>query len=259
MASFEIPARQYMSSPLRTATVDDSLDQVYDAMRTFGFSALPIADDEGRVVGVLSRTDLLRVGSRQSSSRPEAPLLVFPEHSAREEMTTDLEVVEGDAPLSRVAEIMGGQRIHRVFVREEGEIVGVVTTRDLMRAIAEKQLNHPISRYMNSPVFTIRASEPASMATDRLEQAGVSGLVVVEDGWPVGVYAQPEALAARELPRQTPVQDVMSAAILLLHADLPVHRAAAQAAAMDARRVIATRDDEHVGIMSGLDFASVVA
>ena len=51
----------------------------------------------------------------------------------------------------------------------------------------------------------------------------------------------------------------MSAAILLLPADLPVHRAASQAAAMDARRVVATRDDERVGILSGLDLASVVA
>lgn len=258
MANFEIPARQYMSRPLRTARVDDSLEQVHDQMRAYGFSALPIADEEGRVVGVLSRSDLLRVGNLQSSSRPDDPLLVLPVRTAEREMTSDPVAVEGDAPLSRVAELMRGRRLHRVFVREEDEIIGVVTTRDLMRAIAEKQMNHPISRYMNSPVFTVRASEPVSMATDRLQQAGISGLVVVDDGWPVGVYAKPEALAARELARQTPVQDVMSAAILLLHADLPVHRAASQAAAMDARRVVATRDDEHVGIMSGLDFASVV-
>jgi CBS domain-containing protein len=259
MASFEVPARQYMSSPLQTAHVDDTLDEVHDRMRDLEISALPIRDDDDHVVGLISRSDLLRIGERQSSSRPGAPLLVLPKRTAGREMTEDPVSVPGDAPLSRVAQIMRAQGLHRVFVREGEEIVGVVTTRDLMRAIAEKQVNHPISRYMNSPVFTIRATEPVSMGTERLQQAGVSGLVVVDDDWPVGVYAQPQALAARGLSRETPVQDVMSAAILLLHADLPVYRAADQAATMGARRVVATRDEERVGIMGGLDFASVVA
>jgi len=259
MANFEIPARHYMSSPLRTAHVHDTLHEVYDELRTLGFSALPVVDDGGRVVGLLSRTDLLRVGNRQSSSRPGAPLLVLPQRRAERVMTSDPVAVEGDEPLSRVAEIMRARGIHRVFVRDEGGVVGVVTTRDLMRAIADKQVNHPISRYMSSPVFTVRASEPTSLATDRLEQAGVSGLVVVDDGWPVGIYTRTEALAARDLSRQTPVQDVMSPAILLLRADMPVYRAAAQAGSMDVRRVVATRDGERVGILSGLDFAGVVA
>lgn len=60
-------------------------------------------------------------------------------------------------------------RVHRVFVTEDDEVTGVVTPRDLMRAVAEKQVNHPPSRYMSSPLLTVRASESAGLATDRLE------------------------------------------------------------------------------------------
>lgn len=260
MANFEIETRNYMSSPLRTAHVDDSLDDARGRMEEVGVSALPVADDDGRVVGVLSRTDLLRTGRRQSGTRPGARLLAFPDdRTAGEEMTEDPVTVPAEAPLSRVAERMLDGRLHRIFVTEDGEITGVVTPRDLMRAVAEKQVNHPLSRYMSSPLFTVRATESASLATERLEKAGVTGLVVVDDGLPVGVFTQTEALAARHDPRDTPVQDVMSVRILLLHADLPIHRAAAQAGPMDVRRIVVLRDDEAVGIVTGLDFARVVA
>lgn len=259
MANFEIEARNYMSSPLRTAHLDDSLDDVHDRMQELGVSALPVADDDGHVVGLLSRTDLLRTGRRQSGTRPGARLLAFPERTAGEEMTEDPVTLPADAPLSRVAKVMSDDRLHRVFVTEDGEATGVVTPRDLMRAVAEKQVNHPLSRYMSSPLFTVRATESVSLATERLEKAGVTGLVVVDDGLPVGVFTQTEALAARHEPRDTPVQDVMSVRILLLHAELPIHRAAAQAGSLDVRRIVALRDDEAVGIVTGLDFARVVA
>lgn len=259
MANFEIETRHYMSSPVRTAHVDDSLGDVHRRLRELGVSALPVADDDGRVVGVLSRTDLLRTGRRQAGARPGADLLSLPDRTAGEEMTGDPVSVSVDAPLSRAAELMLDDRMHRVFVTEDGEIAGVVTPRDLMRAVAEKQVNHPLSRYMSSPLFTVRAGESVALAAERLEKAKVTGLVVVDDELPVGVFTQTEALAARHHPRDTPVQDVMSVRILLLHAELPVHRAAAQAEALDVRRIVATRDDAAEGIVTGLDFARVVA
>lgn len=258
MANFEIPARQYMSAPLQTADVDASLDDVRRRLLELGFSALPVAED-GRVVGLVSRTDLVKVGTRQSGNRPGSSLLVLPDRTAGQEMTPDPRAVPADAPLSRVAGIMVEDRIHRVFVEEDGETIGVVTTRDLMRVVAEKKVNHPLSRHMSSPLFTVRASEPVSLATERLEKARVTGLVVVDDGWPVGVFTRREALESRGARREMPVEEAMNVAILLLAADLPIHRAAAQAAAMNARRIVATRDEEAVGIVSGLDFAQLVA
>ncbi|MND08076.1 hypothetical protein D3C83_304660 [compost metagenome] len=47
----------------------------------------------------------------------------------------------------------------------------------------------------------------------------------------------------------------MSPAMLCLALDTPLHRAAAQAAATTARRVIVTEKRQMVGILTGLDFA----
>jgi len=260
MANFEIPVRTYMSSPLTSVHQGDSLDDVHQRIQASGFSALPVVDDDGHVVGVLSRADLIRLGTRESGTRPRSPLLVFPDRTAGDEMTPSPSTVGLETPLSQAAETMVRDRVHRAFVdSDDGRTTGVVTTRDLMRAISEKRMSQPVSEFMSSPVFTIRASEPVSMATERLGKARVTGLVVVDDERPVGVFSQLEALSARDVARETAVEELMSPAILILSSRTPIHRAAAQAASMDARRIVVMDGDRVVGIVTGLDFARITA
>lgn len=258
MANFEIPARTYMSSPLVAVAETDSLDDVHRRIQEFGFSALPVMSDAGRVVGVLSRADLIRLGTRESGTRPQSPLLVLPDRAAGDEMSPSPGSVSADSPLSEAADMMVRDRTHRIYVdAEDGQTVGVVTTRDLMRAISDKRMNQPVAEFMSSPVFTVRASEPVSMATERLGKARITGLVVVDNGLPVGVFSQSEALSARQAPRETVVEEWMSPAILILPSRTPLHRAAAQAASMDVRRIVVMDENEVVGIVTGLDFARI--
>jgi len=258
MANFEIPARTYMSSPLVSVHQGGSLDEVHRRIRESGLSALPVMDDSGHVVGVLSRADLIRMGTRESGTRPRSPLLVLPDRSAGDEIETSPTTVSAETPLSQVAQLMVRDRVHRVFLDvEDGRTAGVVTTRDLMRAISDKRMSQPLAEFMSSPVFTVRASEPVSLATERLGKARVTGLVVVDEGWPVGVFSEFEAMEARDARRETPVEEVMSPAILILTSRTPVHRAAAQAASMDVRRIVVMDEGKVVGIVTGLDFARI--
>ena len=87
----------------------------------------------------------------------------------------------------------------------------------------------------------------------------MSGLVVVDDGLPVGVFTQGVALEARHLARETPVEQAMNSAILLLSPNTPIFRAAAQAAAMEVRRVVAWDGNKACGILTGLDFTKAAA
>ena len=85
------------------------------------------------------------------------------------------------------------------------------------------------------------------------------GVVVLEEEWPVGVFTQSEALAAAHLDPSTPVEEVMSCALLCLPIGMPIHRAAAFAVETRARRVLAVEARDLRGILSGLDMARVVA
>ena len=85
--------------------------------------------------------------------------------------------------------------------------------------------------------------------------AHISGLIVVEDGWPIGLFTQREALESKDLAGSTPVEQAMNSAMLVMDAQTPLHRAAAQAAALRVRRVIAMGSRGVAGILTGLDFA----
>lgn len=259
MSNFRVPVELFMHVPPVVIHPDAPLEEAHDLMSRRGISSLPVTNGDGSLMGIVTRTDLLRVAGREAGLRPDADALVLPDRPVSEEMTRDVRTTTRDTPLEKAAAEMVRHRVHRLVVCDEEAPVGILSTRDLMLALEEKQANHPVSDWMSSPVFTIRAEEPLGMAVERLEKARVSGLVVVEDGWPVGMFAQPEALEARDLPRSTAVGDVMNPRILTLSPDTRMHRAAAQAAATRVRRVVVQKGDRLVGILSGLDFARAVS
>lgn len=258
MANFTIPVTEYMVAPVHTVRTADELERARLEMAEHGVGALAVVADDGALAGVISRTDLLRVGRAQAGRAMKASLLTLPHREVQTEMTAEVVTVTLDTALDQAAKLMIERRIHRVFVEKDGQPVGVLSTQDLMRAVFEKRVNNPLSEFMASPVFTVRAAEPISLATERLERARVSGLVVVDETWPVGVFAQREALLGQGLARDTAVEEAMNPAILCLSGETRVFRAAQQALAMSVRRVIAVKNERAVGIVSGLDFARVV-
>ena len=82
--------------------------------------------------------------------------------------------------------------------------------------------------------------------------------MVVEDGWPVGAFTQADALGAREAPPDDRVDSWMDPRVICLPMATPVFRAAEQALATRARRVIAVDADGMRGILTGTDFARIV-
>lgn len=257
MPNFAMPVRLFMGSPVHTLAPGDNLTRAKRAMIEHHVSSLPVLDESGALVGLVSRSDLLEVGRREAGSRPEARLLTLPDRPVSECMTREVVTVKPDDPVSLAASKMIESRIHRVVVTDDGGVCGIFSPHDICVAIAGKRVNVPISEHMSSPVFTVRASEPLSVATDRLAKARVSGLIVMDGEWPVGAFTQVEALRSKDDPRTSPVEEAMSSAILRLDEGMPLYRAAAQAAAMNARRVVASSGAEVTGLLSGLDFARV--
>jgi CBS domain-containing protein len=182
----------------------------------------------------------------------------LPAKAIATQMTRDVETITPRTLLAEAAGLMRNKRIHRLFVTEDGKLVGVLSTMDLMRAIVDKQMRHPVGDYMSSPVFTIRDKEPLSEAMKRLDRGHASGLIVVENGWPVGIFSKRQALEARDSRRSVAVGEVMSPRILVLPPSTSLYRAAAQALALGVRRVVIHDGRESKGILSGLDFAEAV-
>jgi len=175
-------------------------------------------------------------------------------------MARNLMTVGPAETLQRAATVMVESRVHRVFVLDaEGRVAGVIGARDLMRAICDERVRTPIEAFLHRPIVTVEAAQPVAEAAARLVEARVNSLVVVDgEDWPVGVFGQDEALEARHLSGDTPVERVMAAAVVALETDVPLHVAAAELAGGDARVVVGVDHGRLRGILGGLDFARVV-
>jgi len=249
-----------MNSPVVSVTPQTTLDAAHRILVERRISSVPVVTADGRAVGVLSDTDLLRVGRLEPASLAGVRLLDLPADLVGQHMHEGITTVRADTPATTAAGLLAEQRIHRVFVEEEGRIIGVFSTEEVLVALREKRIGTPIEAFMTSPVETISMFAPLSEATARLDRAHVTGLGVIdEDEHPVGVFTKTEALWARNLPGNTEVEAVMSYAMLHQNAKTPVFRAAAHAYETRTRRVFVMDDRKLRGVLTGLDFARALA
>jgi len=259
MTHFAMPVSTYMMKPVFSVTADTTLESVYRVLSERGVSCVPVVEPGGRAIGVLSRTDLIRLGRRPSDPLDGTSALSWSPATAADKLHHEVVTLPSDAPVVTAARTMVKQRIHRVFVADGGELTGVFSTKEVLVAIRDKRVATPIGSLVAHAPYTIPVAAQLSQAIDRLSAAHVSGIVVVdEEHWPVGMFSQFEALLSRDRPATTPLQDTMSYAMLCLHAATPLYRAAAHAHATRARRVLVIEDRRVTGVLTGLDFARAV-
>jgi CBS domain-containing protein len=252
------PVSEYLRQPVCTVEAGADLDEADALMRRNGVSDLLVLDDAAPV-GVISRTDLLRVGRIHARGIARPAIIALPRRPIGDIMTRGVVTVPAEARMDEAARIMVKRRIHRIFVGGPGAIAGVISTHEMLHAIIDARIAAPLSEFMSTPVITVSVTDPLWLAADGLVRAQVHGVVALEDGHPVGLFTQADALAARDAAQDTPVGEVMDHALVALPADLRLHRAAAVAAETRARRVLALRGDALAGILTGIDFTSAVA
>lgn len=259
MTSFAKPVSQLMRAPVHTVSVDSELSDVEKRLREHHISCLAVVGRDGKIAGVISHTDLLQLGHVMARATGARATLKLPEMCVGDVMTSKVIATTAQSTIAEASATMVERGVHRLFVVEEQRPVGVLSTRDVMRAVIEQHVATPISHYMTSPVVTVRAEEPLSVATQRLYESRVTGVVVLDGGAPAGVFTQVEALEARELPATTPVGEAVGYSMLCLPETTPLHRAANFALATNVRRVLVLDSPSLRGILTGLDFIRAAA
>jgi len=249
--SSPVQVRQYMSSPVLGVEGRERLSHADEFMRHHNVSGVVVLDG-GVGKGMLSRTDLLRAATR-FCTRPY--ILELPAWSVAQLQTTPLIQIDADAPLSAAALMMVEEHVHRLAVQDGERLVGILSTKDMMRAVLEQRIGTPIAAFMSQPLITIHADDDLGGACAKLAEQDVSALVVCEGEHPVGMFTQVEALASRHLPPKTMVEEVMNQAMLALPITTPLFRAAGFAISTSARRVLAVEHHHARGFLSGIDFA----
>lgn len=116
------------------ATVADAVLTLADAH----VSGLPVVDGAGTMVGVITATDILTAAAETESPRERE--LLFERTLVRDLMTAKPLTIEPTATVQEAARQMLYLQVHRLFVEEDGELVGVISQTDVVQAVATARL-----------------------------------------------------------------------------------------------------------------------
>jgi len=110
-------------------------------------------------------------------------------------LVTDATTVDPETSAMEAAGYLRQPEEPALVVREGEVVVGVVTESDIVAVVAEGGSNPPVASFMSSPVVTIPPSTQVGLAADRMRDAGVGSLPVVDDGGAYHGVVTREALA----------------------------------------------------------------
>ena len=207
-------AGDVMTREVVTIGPDTPVLQIVQLLLSRGISGVPVIDEAGALLGVVSQGDLLRrveIGTEKRRGGWRAFFIgtatlaeeYVRSHGtiARDIMTRDVISVSRDASLADIADLREQKRIKRVPVLEDGKLVGIISRSNLLRAFASQQPG--ASAEVAADDATVREALLAELGRQTWSRRA-ENTVVVSEGivhlW--GLVATPEELRALELAAQ---------------------------------------------------------
>ncbi|OYU86550.1 MAG: hypothetical protein CFE45_25015, partial [Burkholderiales bacterium PBB5] len=201
------PVERIASRALVHLSGTDSLSTAARRLVTAGVPFLPVLDDQGRALGVVTEAGLLAVWCGAAAADAPVTAVLTPmlaidgrllfnlsalagRHRVPTVMRTVITLVRPVQTLREVAALMASGADPSVVVVEGGRPVGVVTAHDATRLLAEDASagDRPLQAVMGQPVLTLAMDATLNEAADRMLQHRVHHLVVVApDGQLVGM------------------------------------------------------------------------
>jgi len=182
----------------------------------------------------------------------------MPERSLAQLMTWNIVTVGHDSSLVRAAEVMELAHISSVLVVELGRPVGIITERDILRALEAKvPREQTVATVMGRPLVSARQTLSLHDAYHLMSEKGVRHLLVTdEQGHPAGIVSESDFrfhLGLEFYRRLQDVRTVMSARMPVLAPTAPLRDAVAGMAARDANCAIVAIDGAPVGMVTERD------
>jgi len=159
-------ASDVMTRNIVTVRPGSSIAEAIQLMLENRVSGLPVLDDEGKVVGILTEGDLLRRSETGTERhRPRwLEILMGPRRIAGEYVKThgrrveeimshDLISVTEETPLDDVVQLMERRRIKRVPVLDGDSLVGMVSRTDLLRALGRALDVQPAAMHRDDEIL----------------------------------------------------------------------------------------------------------
>ena len=127
---------ELMRVSVETVLADASVKDAIVTMADAHVSSLPVVDGRGRMLGVISNSDVLAAEAETG----DGGLKTLLDGTVKSIMSTRPLAVLPQTTVREAAQQMLYADVHRLYVVEDNRVVGVISTMDIVRAVATGQL-----------------------------------------------------------------------------------------------------------------------
>jgi CBS domain-containing protein len=201
----DVKVAEVMRREVAAVHPDSPITEVVELLLTKDFTAVPVVDDQGKVVGMVSDNDLLMRGgmivnlSLKKAADPDFvralhESLENPNRKVSEVMTREVVTISPDTILGSAARTMVEKHLKRLpVVDADGKLVGILGRLDILNTIAAVHLPdwHPqahsagpqatVAEVMTREVPTVHESATIEQVFDLLVSSSHKRVVVVDD------------------------------------------------------------------------------
>jgi acetoin utilization protein AcuB len=191
--------KNWMSSPVVTATREMSLTEARRIISEKQIRALPVVENNN-LVGIVTKRGLLRVDL--SFLEDEAGHLNVDPANAKvgDILTVNPLTILPESVIPKAARIMLENKITALPVKEDGKLIGILTNSDLLRFILSEypalKRKHDVSYYMTDEVVSIDRDSSLLEAHRLMGTKRIRSLVVMEGEKMVGLITRTDLMSS---------------------------------------------------------------
>lgn len=145
-------ASDIMTKEVITVSLETTVQELAQLFATHGISGAPVIDPDGRVLGVVTESDLIDQNKKvhiptvvsildsffflENPDKMEQEMRKIAGSTVADIYTSPARTVSGSTPIDEIATIMAEKGIHTLPVVEDGKLCGIIGKKDIIRSIA---------------------------------------------------------------------------------------------------------------------------
>ncbi|MDJ0622065.1 MAG: CBS domain-containing protein [Desulfocapsaceae bacterium] len=143
-------AREIMTKDVLTVQPQKSVNDLANLLTTQNINGVPVVDEEGKLMGVVTENDLVFQKKKvhiptvinildsfiylESQERMKKEMAKITGVTVESIYSKDVKTVRPETPIDEIATLMVEENIHTIPVVDDGELVGVIGKRDIIRS-----------------------------------------------------------------------------------------------------------------------------
>lgn len=187
-------------------------------------------------------------------------------------MVSPIVTIAGDRSMLDASQVMETHHVRHLCVEEAGELVGIVSVRDLVRSFVDAErgpvcdldkVYRPLSVLMATALVTIQSDMSLRESAALMREKRIGSLLTIEAGEVVGIVTERDlvwkGLACHRDPDSTHVGAVMSSPLLDIDVNRTIRDASRAMAERNVRHLAVTENGKIVGVLSIRDLVKMVS